>query len=367
MHRDRKKTYTAVKITAVCIPVLLVLFAGAMVIIFRDELKSLRSLEKIDDYGMFRMTYYGDYGFDDFLKTGAKNDKDIERFVTGRLLKGLPVHLNAAGAGCTAFVVHNERGDILYGRNFDFAYAPSLQVFTAPSDGYASVSTVNLSFAGYGKDTLPEKMKLNSFPVLAAPYLPFDGMNEKGVAIALLAVPEADAPYSPEKVTLNTTTIIRLVLDKAATVDEAVRLMKKYNIYFSGGITCHYLIADSTGRSALVEYYNGAVRTVNTGAAYQIASNFIAYNGVNIGEGFTEFDRYNAVKDEITRNNNQLTNLRAIALLRNIGIYDGKTDKLQWSVLYNLTTGRTALFAHRNINNIVRSSLVMDKKEQSAP
>jgi len=187
--------------------------------------------------GLVILTYYGDYGFDDFLKTGAKNDADIERFVTGRLLKGLPVHIHAAGAGCTAFVVHNERGEILYGRNFDFAYAPSLQVFTTPADGYASVSTVNLSFAGYGKGNLPEKMNPDSFLTLAAPYLPFDGMNEKGVAIALLAVPEADAPHSPDKVTLNTTTMIRLVLDKAATVDEAVELMKKYTIYFSGGIT----------------------------------------------------------------------------------------------------------------------------------
>ncbi|MFA6857771.1 MAG: linear amide C-N hydrolase [Treponema sp.] len=359
MYIGKKKTYMVIKRTAVCLPGLFVLLAAAAVIMFRNELRSLGSLEKIDTYGMFRMTYYGDYGFDDFLKTGAKSDKDIERFVTERLLKGLPVHLSATGAGCTAFVVHNERGDILYGRNFDFSYAPSLQVFTAPADGYASVSTVNLSFAGYGKDKLPEKLHPDSFLVLAAPYPPFDGMNDKGVAIALLAVPEADAPYAPEKITLNTTTMIRLVLDKAASVDEAVELMKKYTIYFSGGITCHYLIADSTGRSVLVEYYDGAVRTVKTGGEYQIASNFIAYNGVNIGEGFTEFDRYNAVKDEIIRNNNQLTNLRAIALLKNIGIYDGNTDKLQWSVLYNLTTGQTALFAHRNINNIVRSSLVM--------
>jgi hypothetical protein len=364
MNINRKKMYTVVKKTAVCLAVLVILTAAAAVIMFRNEIRTLGSLEKIDDYGMFRMTYYGDYGFDDFLKTGAKNDTDIERFVTGRLLKGLPVHIHAAGAGCTAFVVHNERGEILYGRNFDFAYAPSLQVFTTPADGYASVSTVNLSFAGYGKGSLPEKMNPDSFLTLAAPYLPFDGMNEKGVAIALLAVPEADAPHSPDKVTLNTTTMIRLVLDKAATVDEAVALMKKYTIYFSGGITCHYLIADASGRSALVEYYGGAVRTVKTDEGYQIASNFIAYNGVNIGEGFTEFDRYNAVKDEITRNNNQLTNLRAIALLRDIGIYDGNTDKLQWSVLYNLTTGQTALFAHRNIDNIVWSSLRMEQRHR---
>ena len=63
------------------------------------------------------------------------------------------------------------------------------------------------------------------FLTLAAPFLPFDGMNEKGLAIALLAVPEAEAPYNPDKIMLNTTTAIRLVLDKAANVEEAIELL----------------------------------------------------------------------------------------------------------------------------------------------
>ncbi|MCM1149810.1 MAG: hypothetical protein NC319_06970 [Butyricicoccus sp.] len=43
------------------------------------------SLEKIDDNGMYPMTYCGGYGFDEFLKTGASSDSDIEAFVTKRL------------------------------------------------------------------------------------------------------------------------------------------------------------------------------------------------------------------------------------------------------------------------------------------
>lgn len=78
---------------------------------------------------------------------------------------------------------------------------------------------------------MPDKFSPNSFHTLAAPYLPFDGINEKGVAIALLAVPEAEVSYSADKVTLSTTTAIRLVLDKAANVDEAIDLLKQYNIF----------------------------------------------------------------------------------------------------------------------------------------
>ncbi len=340
--------------------ILLVVFIAATAL-FGNEIRSLISLKKLDDHGMFQMTYYGDYGFDDFLQIGAESDADIEAFVTRRLLKGIPINLGVTGDGCTAFVTRNENGEILYGRNFDFTYAPSLQLYTNPPNSYASVSTVNLSFAGYSADYLPSGLNLDSFLTLAAPFLPFDGVNEKGVAIALLAVPEADIQKDENKITLNTTTAIRLVLDKAATADEAVDLLKQYNIYFSGGIDCHYLIADASGRSVLVEYYDGNLQTVETDMDYQIASNFIAYNGVNIGEGFNEFERYGRVKAAINENFGMLSERQAISLLADVGVMDGDTDKLQWSVIYNLTSGDGKIFAHRNTDNVIPFHINMEK------
>lgn len=351
------------------IPFLILISVGALLlvllitvlILFRNELRSLTSLTKVDDYGMYQMTYYGDYGFDEFLEIGASKDSDIEAFVTKRLLKGLPIDLGVTGDGCTAFVVKNGSGDILYGRNFDFLYAPSLQVYTTPDHGYASVSTVNLAFAGYSADNLPDGSLFNRFLTLAAPFLPFDGMNEKGLAIALLAVPEAEAPFDPDKVTLNTTTAIRLVLDNAATVEEAVELLRQYNIYFSGDIECHYLIADANGHSVIVEYFDQALQVVETNEEYQIASNFIAYNELNIGEGYTEFERYNKVQSAIELNNGILDADTAISLLADIGVLDGDIDKLQWSVLYNLTTGDGQLFANRKTDHIISFHLDTDK------
>lgn len=340
------------KIAAALLAVVIVL-AGVALALFWNELRSLSTLEKLDDYGMFRMIYYGDYGFDEFLQVGAEKDSDIEAFVTKRLLKGIPIDLGVTGDGCTAFVTRNEKGEVIYGRNFDFAYSPSLQVFTKPDHGYASVSTANLSFAGYEKGYLPDGMRLQSFFTLAAPYLPFDGMNEKGLVIALLAVPQAHLDFDEEKVTLNTTTAIRLVLDRAATVEEAVELLKNYNIYFSGDITCHYLIADASGKSVIVEFWDGALQTVTTEEPYQVASNFIAYQGLNIGEGYDEFERYDAVKEAIQENNGVLSTEQAIDLLKEVGIRDGVEDKLQWSVVYNLSTLEGTIFAHRNTDNRV--------------
>ncbi|MDR0840037.1 MAG: linear amide C-N hydrolase [Christensenellaceae bacterium] len=335
---------------------IVVVISITITVLFWNELRSLSSIKKLDDYGMFQMTYYGDYGFDDFLAVGAASDSDIEAFVTKRLLKGVPIDLGVTGAGCTVFVTQSEKGETLFSRNFDFSYAPSLQLFTAPANGYASVSTVNLTFAGYSEDNLPNGLSLDSFLTLAAPFLPFDGMNEKGVAIALLAVPEASLENDEEKITLNTTTAIRLVLDKAASVDEAVALLRQHNIYFSGGINCHFLIADASGKSVLVEYYDGQLQTITTEENYQIASNFIAYNGVNIGEGFDEFERYDKVKAAIEING-WLSEAQSLKLLAEVGVRDGNTDKLQWSVLYNLTTENGEIFAHRNADNTMNFQL----------
>ncbi len=358
MTQKKKKT---VRHIIIGIGLLWLIIIIAALVLFRNELRSLMSLEKVDKYGMYQMTYYGDYGFNEFLEVGARNDADIEAFVTKRLLKGLPINLGVTGDGCTAFVVKNESGDILFGRNFDFLYAPSLQLYTAPNNGYASVSTVNLAFAGYSGDNLPDGSFFDTFLTLAAPFLPFDGMNEKGLAIALLAVPKAEVPYNPDKITLNTTTAIRLVLDKAATVEEAIELLKQYNIYFSGGIECHYLIADASGHSVIVEYVNQELCVVESETEYQIASNFIAYNGLNIGEGFTEFERYDRVQNAIEENNGILEVSGAIQLLADVGVFDGDIDKLQWSVLYNLTTGKGGIFANRKTNNIIEFNLDMDR------
>lgn len=338
--------------------VLLVIVVG-VIALFWNELRTLFSLKKIDDYGAYQMTYYGDYGFDEFLEVGASNDKDIEKFVTKRLLKGMPINLGVTGDGCTAFAARNEKGEVIYGRNFDFLYAPSLQLYTEPQNGYKSVSTVNLSFAGYSENSLPDGSLLDKFLTLAAPFLPFDGMNEKGVAIALLAVPEAEPPYDSNKITLNTTAAIRLVLDKAATVEEAVELLRNYNIYFSGDVECHYLIADAGGHSVIVEFYDSGLQIVESETDYQIATNFIAYNGLNIGEGFTEFERYDAVEKELVDNNGILNENDVISLLAKVGVQDGEVDKLQWSVVYNLSTGDVRFFIHRDTNNIMAAELEM--------
>lgn len=340
--------------------IIMIVCTITVTVLLRNELRSLASIRQIDDYGMFQMTYFGDYGFDDFLLVGAESDRDIEIFIMERILRGFPIDLNITGGGCTVFVARNTAGEVIFGRNFDFPYySPSMQLFTHPNNGHASVSTANLLFMGFHEGNLPSGLNFNSFPVLGAPFLPFDGMNEKGVAIALLAVPKAEPPLNDGRVMLNTTTTIRLVLDHAANVDEAIELLMRYNIFFSEGVYCQFLIADASGRSVIVNYWDGEVKIIETDEPFQIASNFIPYNNLNIGEGFDEFVRYDRVMAVIEGNGGTLSEMQAIDLLAEVGVIDDYgEDRLQWTVIYNLSNLSGIIFANRNTDNLIEFSLL---------
>jgi len=335
---------------------LVLILTIAFVVMFRNELRTLNSITVTDN--VVQMTYFGDYGFDDFMLVGAESDNDILEFVLNRLLRGLPINLDIdiTGGGCTVFVARNSDGDVIFGRNFDFpTNSPPMLLHTQPDNGFASISTANLLFSGFSDDHLPSGLNFASVPALVAPYIPFDGVNEHGVAIALLAVPEAEPAFYEDRIMINALIAIRLVLDRAASVDEAVHLLRQYNIYFSHDIYCQFLIADSTGRSVIVNYFDGDLKITETNENFQIATNFIPYNGLNIGEGFCEFERYDRVRYVLETNNGVLTELQAVELLAEVGVInDEGGNGLRWSVVYNLTTLEGVIFANRDADNLVR-------------
>jgi penicillin V acylase-like amidase (Ntn superfamily) len=75
-----------------------------------------------------------------------------------------------------------------------------------------------------------------------------------GLAVGMMAVDEADSGADPAKATLGELEVIRLLLDRAANVGEALDLLESVNIDFSGGPPLHYFIADASGKSAVVEF-----------------------------------------------------------------------------------------------------------------
>jgi len=332
---------------------------------FKNSLQSLASIKKVDDYGMFQMTYFGDYGFDEFLKVGVKSDEDMNAFVIKHLLTDIDIDFDVAreqftdvnSYGCMVFNACNPNGDVLLGRNFDMLfYSPSMQVTTRPDNGYTSISTIDLMLVGYNAHNLPNGLNLSSFPTLNAPYTPMDGMNTKGVAVALLEVPESKPPFDENKITLNTTTAVRLVLDKAASVAEAVELLSQYNVYFSQNIRCQYFMADASGRSAVVNYGDEKMTVTEPDKPYQVASNFAVSDHSSSAACTGICRRYDAAMSALDQNAGVLTEQQAVDMLAEVGVIDhGNNGKslLQWSVVYNLTTLEGVIFADRKKDSLI--------------
>ena len=104
-----------------------------------------------------------------------------------------------------------------------------------------------------------------------APYLPQDGMNEQGLGVSSMYVPCRIASIDPHKATINIYEVMRMMLDHAATVDEAIELVDDYNIYFPG-MCSHHLVVDANGDAAVLEYIDGEVVVVRNDEPWQVAT-----------------------------------------------------------------------------------------------
>ena len=71
----------ALKIISYIIPLLVVLTLGFVGICYFDELRTLISVKPVEGTNLYTMEYFSDYHFDDFLKTGAKSDKEYYEYI----------------------------------------------------------------------------------------------------------------------------------------------------------------------------------------------------------------------------------------------------------------------------------------------
>lgn len=181
-----------------------------------EEVATLSSLEQVDDYPLYTMHYYGAY----------------DQRASSTETASLPAW------ACSLFASLGDAAHKLYGRNFDWEYSPAVLLFTDPPDGYASVSMVDIAYFGFGgakAGTVTDLPLIERRALLDAPFLPFDGLNEHGLAIGMAAVQPGQMRPDPNKETIGSLMVIRKMLDGASNVDEAVAIMQSHNVDMEGG------------------------------------------------------------------------------------------------------------------------------------
>lgn len=257
-----KKSKKVLLITFITILGLIITSISVFYGIFFNEVNAFFTIKKYDT-SIYTMTYRNNYYFDEFLKTGAKTDTELKNFIINKLLHGLPIDFDLRDYGCSSFTATTKDNEHLFARNLDIEYSPIMVVKTYPKNNYSSISMVNLSALGFSNQYQPNSM-MDKLLLLAIPYIPFDGMNEKGVAISVNMVNGDKIEQSTDKIDITTTTLIRLVLDKASSVYEAINLIKQYDLNDSTGGPYHFQIADKSGKSVVIEYYKNEIQTIES-------------------------------------------------------------------------------------------------------
>ncbi|MGW0433548.1 linear amide C-N hydrolase [Micromonospora sp. NPDC003197] len=266
--------------------------------------QTLASLRRVDDLPLYAMTYAGDYD----------------------ALVDLAASPTPSPFGCSLFMASGDPARPLYGRNFDWDPNPGLVLQTDPPDGYASISLVDMGYLGINADPSGDRRLLN------APLLPFDGMNERGLVVGLAADDSGSLTPDPAKPTVGSVRILRLVLDQAATVDEAVAVIDRYNLDFDGGPPLHYLIADASGASAVVEFVDGRMRVLPGGPPWQVLTNIRL---ADASEAARQRDRrYATAAAHLTRANGVVDWQGAMEILQAVA-----QSHTRWSVTYEPRTG----------------------------
>ncbi len=291
--------------------------------------------------GLSMVRHEGEYGFDTFLEQGgAGSNADVAAYITSLLAQ--EIHMEGAPFGCSTLSAENQDGGYLFGRNFDWNTCNGLIVSARPEKGYASVSTVNMDFiraGGINLSQLPDSVQ-----AVVSLYAPLDGMNEKGLAVSVNMIQDSvSISQDTAKPDLTTTTAVRLLLDKAANVEEALELLQQYDFHSSMGMMVHLALADADGRSVAVEYVDNEMMVTET----PVVTNFYLTDGEKQGIGTTQSHTRYEILTQTLEERGAMTETEVRDALNSVSKDNfGEFESTEWSIVMNQET-KELIYYHR--------------------
>ncbi len=291
--------------------------------------------------GLSMVRYEGEYGFDTFLEQGgAASDTDVAAYITSLLAQ--EIHMEGTPFGCSTLSVENQDGGYLFGRNFDWNACNGLIVSARTENSYASVSTVNMDFiraGGIDISKLPDSVR-----AIVSLYAPLDGMNEKGLAVSVNMIQDSvSINQDTAKPDLTTTTAVRLLLDQAANVEEALELLQQYDFHSSMGMMVHLALADADGRSVAVEYVDNEMIVIET----PVVTNFYLADGEKQGIGTVQSHTRYEILTQTLEERGAMTETEVRDALDSVCKDNfGEFESTEWSIVMN-QEAKELIYYHR--------------------
>jgi hypothetical protein len=329
-----------------------------------DYYRTLSSLRKIPGTKAYVMDYYVDYHIGKVRARGI-DVAHVEDSVIRTLLpewttpvamqlksRFLPQRIRSIDTDhhCSTLMFRAKDGNVYFGRNFDFMHDACLILKIHKQGGMASVAVLDLHFLNLNRENLEKTTLFERIPLLFAPYYLQDGMNQYGVAVADMSVRGVQTPNDPAKPNLIHSLAMRLILDYAKNTDEAIELLKQYNIHFVA-VTCHMLIADAAGKSAVVEFVDGEMRTTATAENWQVCTNH-QITGKSETENDATCQRYRTASDELAALDGNVSISDMIRVMESV-----QQQSTMWSSVYDLSTGELRFAYRHNFGNIYEDQM----------
>lgn len=356
----------AIKRILLALLAIIIVAAAAFTGVYFTRLQSMGSIQKLtayEDYNLYRMDVKYDYDLDKLLSACKADNQSLIDALLKEALPLLPIQMKAPDFGCSAFTVNTPDGQVLMGRNYDFKNNSSaMLVYCSPRNGYKSVATAALdNISANQVDGVKSKLAC-----LTAPFICLDGVNEKGVSIAVLTLDSKPTLQSTGKEVLATPMVIRLVLDRAATTEEAVALIAQYDMFATSGRDYHFYITDASGDGRVVEFDCLSEKREMVVTPSQTATNFFVMyadqvlpdqrNGV-YGHGRERYDRIEeilaAAQDTATKD----TAWDALKAASQAPKEGDITSNTQWSIVYNNTELTAEIAIRRDWDTITAYAL----------
>lgn len=302
----------------------------------------MTSLKEINDLPFYSATYFGNYRLNDFIHSmnnGRDPMESVGKFVS-ELFKdqGAPVDVpkmqpSAQDLGCSAFYCRTANGTPLLAKNLDWKKDPVLLLRTQPKDSYHSLSISNLSFC--------DLLQLNSIQhsLLFAPFVPLDGINEKGLSVSMLSN-YGDAKYShaPERSSVGDFHIIRIILDNCKNVDEAIETFETYNLLQTSVLPLHYIVADKE-KSAIIEFGSGKMNVQMNDSVHYL-TNFPVLHSANFAKDKVNCERYQTIEQTMSACQGCIEIQDARTLLQDVSVFSPgfQVPSTLWSVVYDIAS-----------------------------
>ena len=342
---------------------IIVIAVAAFIGIYFKRILTVSSIEQLTDYedgyNLYSMDIKYNYSLDDIIDYGITDDQTMIDAILKESLPLIPAKINVPDYGCTSFTLTDTDGDVHMGRNYDFRKDTSaMMVYCTPKDGYKSVAFAALDNISAN---VPDASTAKKLATLTSPFICLDGMNEKGVSISVLTLDSEPVRQNTGKPVIATTLAIRLVLDKAATTEEAVELLRSYDMFSSSGRDYHFYITDASGDGRVVEYDPESENREIIATPTEAITNFFIFhkdkvlpnqkNGI-YGHGRERYDAVLKVLEEEKGNYTNDTVWNAMKAAAQDPSPDAITSNTQWSVSYNNTDLTAEIAIRRNWDDI---------------